>query len=71
MAAPSDMIAFVDALAVPFSTVTALIVALAIRREEDLTRHLEKLEAIWDQYEVYEKRTNAKIPDEGRERAGE
>ncbi|HHX37835.1 MAG TPA: MurR/RpiR family transcriptional regulator [Clostridiaceae bacterium] len=52
--APSDMVAFVDALTVPFSTVTALIVALAIKRQDDLTEHLEVLESIWQQSGVYE-----------------
>lgn len=56
LAAPSDMLAFVDSLVVPFSTISALIAACAIRREEELTMHLEKLEAIWDEYSVYEKR---------------
>ncbi|MGI6546281.1 MAG: MurR/RpiR family transcriptional regulator [Fastidiosipilaceae bacterium] len=56
LVAPSDMIAFVDSLVVPFSTITALIAAVAMRRKDNLTKHLEKLEMIWDEYAVYEKR---------------
>lgn len=53
--AHSDMVAFVDALAVPFSTVTALIVALAVKRQDVLTEHLERLEKILEQSDVYAK----------------
>lgn len=52
--AASDMVAFVDALTVPFSTVTALIVALAMRRKDVLLNHLEQLEEIWANNAVYE-----------------
>ncbi|MGI6078097.1 MAG: MurR/RpiR family transcriptional regulator [Fastidiosipilaceae bacterium] len=57
--APSDMIAFVDALTVPFSTVTALIVALAAKRQNELTEHLETLESIWRQNDIYEVNNNS------------
>ncbi len=53
--APTDMVAMVDALAVPFSMVTALIVALAVKHQAELLQHLEKLEAIWEANKVYEK----------------
>lgn len=53
--APSDMASFVDALVVPFSTVTALIVAVAQANKDVLIEHLVRLESIWQQYDVYEK----------------
>lgn len=53
--APSDMVSFVDSLTVPFSTITALIVALTVRSEETVIKHLERLESIWKENEVYEK----------------
>lgn len=53
--AKSDMVSLVDSLVAPLSLVNALIVAIAARREKELSRTLAKLERIWDQYEVYEK----------------
>ena len=53
--AKSGMVSLVDSIAAPMSVVNALIVALAARREKELTHTLEALEGIWDQYNVYEK----------------
>ena len=55
--AKSDMVSLVDSLVAPLSVVNALIVALASKRETELQRTFETLEHIWDQYHVYEKRT--------------
>ena len=53
--AKSDMVSLVDSLVAPLSLVNALIVAIAARREKELSRTLANLERIWDEYEVYEK----------------
>ena len=53
--AKSDMVSLVDSLVAPLSIVNALIVAIASRREKELSRTLIKLEKIWDEYDVYEK----------------
>ena len=55
--AKSDMVSLVDSLVAPLSVVNALIVAIASRREKEVQRTFETLEHIWDQYHVYEKRT--------------
>ncbi len=55
--AKSDMVSLVDSLVAPLSVVNALIVAIASRREKEVHRTFETLEHIWDQYHVYEKRT--------------
>ena len=55
--AKSDMVSLVDSLVAPLSVVNALIVAIASKRETELQRTFETLEHIWDQYHVYEKRT--------------
>ncbi len=55
--AKSDMVSLVDSLVAPLSVVNALIVAIAARREKEVHRTFETLEHIWDQYHVYEKRT--------------
>jgi len=46
----------VDSLVAPLSLVNALIVAIASKREKELSQTLANLERIWDEYAVYEKR---------------
>lgn len=53
--ARSDMASFVDSLVAPLSLINALIVAVGMRRKNDVYNTFEKLEKIWDEYEVYEK----------------
>ena len=53
--ARSDMVSFVDSLVAPLSLINALIVATALKREEDVANVFQKLEDIWDEYSVYEK----------------
>ncbi len=53
--AKSDMVSLVDSLVAPLSIVNALIVAIAARREKELSRTFANLERIWDEYDVYEK----------------
>lgn len=51
----SDMVSLVDSLVAPLSIVNALIVAIAAKREKELSRTFANLERIWDEYDVYEK----------------
>ena len=53
--APSDMMSFVDSLVAPLSVINALIAAIGYKRMDVVTQTLEKLERIWDEYEVYDK----------------
>ena len=53
--AKSDMVSLVDSLVAPLSLVNALIVAIAARREKELSQTFANLERIWDEYDVYEK----------------
>ena len=53
--AKSDMVSLVDSLVAPMSVINALIVAIAAKREQRLSRIFTSLEQIWDQYHVYEK----------------
>lgn len=53
--ARSDMASFVDSLVAPLSLINALIVAVSIRARDRVTETFEKLETIWDEYEVYSK----------------
>lgn len=54
----SDMASFVDSLVAPLSVINALIVAIGMRKKESVYNTFERLEAIWDEYQVYEKYDN-------------
>lgn len=56
--ARSDMASFVDSLVAPLSLINALIVAIGMRRKNEVYNTFEKLEKIWDEYQVYEKDEN-------------
>ena len=56
----SDMVSLVDSLVAPLSIVNALIVAIASRRERELSRTLDALEHVCEEYNVYEKRVDGK-----------
>ncbi len=53
--AKSDMVSLVDSLVAPLSVTNALIVALAAKREKELSKTFNDLEHIWEEYKVYEK----------------
>ena len=56
--AKSDMASFVDSLVAPLSVINALIVALGMRKQQEVSDIFNKLETIWDEYQVYEKLDN-------------
>lgn len=51
--ARSDMVSIVDSLVAPLSLINALVVAMCLRRPEDVKNSLESLEHAWDNYQVY------------------
>ena len=53
--AGSDMVSFVDSLVAPLSLINALIVAVSLKKEEEINRNFETLERLWDEFDVYEK----------------
>ncbi len=55
LTACSDMASFVDSLVAPLSVINALLVAISMRKQEEIMETLNHLEQIWDEYEVYEK----------------
>jgi DNA-binding MurR/RpiR family transcriptional regulator len=55
LTARSDMASFVDSLVAPLSVINALIVAIGMRKKEQVFETFESLEKIWDEYQVYEK----------------
>ena len=53
--ARSDMASFVDSLVAPLSLINALIVAVGLRKKNEISATFSRLEQIWDEYNVYEK----------------
>lgn len=52
--ADSDMASIVDSLVAPLSVINALIVALCMKKQDEVAGTLEMLENVWDEYQVYE-----------------
>ncbi|ONI39277.1 N-acetylmannosamine kinase [Candidatus Epulonipiscium fishelsonii] len=50
----SEMVSFVDSLVAPLSIINAIIVALSLKKKDELVLNLENLENVWMEYEVYE-----------------
>lgn len=51
--ARSDMASIVDSLVAPLSVVNALVVALCMKKQDEVITTLETLEEIWGEYQVY------------------
>ena len=51
--ARSDMASIVDSLVAPLSVINALIVALSMRRQNEVVNTMTTLERIWNEYQVY------------------
>ena len=58
--AKSDMLSLVDSLVAPLSVVNSLLVALAAKREKEMTKTFDSLERLGEEYHVYEKRVDGK-----------
>lgn len=56
LVAKSDMVSIVDSLTAPLSLVNAMIVALSAGKEESLRNTFERLEHIWQEHHIYEKK---------------
>jgi DNA-binding MurR/RpiR family transcriptional regulator len=54
--AQSDMASFMDSLVAPVSIINAMIIEITNKREKEITTRFDRLEKMWDEYEVYTKR---------------
>ena len=61
LTARSDMTSFIDSLVAPFSLINALIVAVGLRKREEVSQTFGRLEEIWDKYNVYNSKTQKEI----------
>lgn len=66
----SEMVSFVDSLVAPLSIINAIIVAISLRKKDEIAVNLERLENIWVEYEVYDDshREVWNVPDENKEK---
>ena len=55
LTARSDMASFVDSLVAPLSIINAMVAAVSMRKHDEVTDRLHRLERIWDEYDVYDK----------------
>ena len=51
--ARSDSVSIVDSLVAPLSLINALVVALCLKRQNEVVDNLEMLEQLWGDYQVY------------------
>lgn len=51
--ARSDMASIVDSLVAPLSVINALVVALSMKKQEEVLHTLETMEELWNEYQVY------------------
>lgn len=51
--ARSDMVSIVDSLVAPLSVINALVVALCLKRPQEVKKNLKMLEKTWNDYQVY------------------
>ena len=51
--ARSDMVSIVDSLVAPLSVINALVVALCLKKPQDVKTNLENLESVWNNYQVF------------------
>lgn len=54
LTAKSNMASFVDSLVAPLSLINALIIAVGMREKDEITDYFNKLETIWDRYNIYD-----------------
>lgn len=55
LAGKSNMLSLVDSLVAPLSVVNALLVAIAAKKEPEISKTFQELERIWEEYNIYEK----------------
>ncbi len=55
LTAQSDMAAFADSLVAPLSILNAIITEITRRRRDEIRERFERIERLWDEYDVYAK----------------
>jgi DNA-binding MurR/RpiR family transcriptional regulator len=52
LVAKSDMVSIVDSLVAPLSIINALVVAICMKRKNEVIHNLKELEMIWNEYQI-------------------
>ncbi len=65
LTARSDMTSFVDSLVAPLSLINALIAAVGLQKQDEVTSAFNYLEKIWAEYDIYQ--NNDKIESTGQD----
>ena len=55
LTAESDMAAFADSLSAPLSIINAIIAEITRRRADEIKARFDRMERLWDEYDVYAK----------------
>ena len=55
LTAESDMAAFADSLSAPLSIINAIIAEITRRRADEIKARFDRMEQLWDEYDVYAK----------------
>lgn len=53
--AKSDMASYMDSLVAPLSLIDAIIIAISRKKKGEVSKIFERLEEVWDRYDIYEK----------------
>jgi DNA-binding MurR/RpiR family transcriptional regulator len=56
LTAQSDMASFVDSLVAPLSIINSILVAITQKKRDTVKDRFERLEQVWNEYDVYTKR---------------
>jgi len=59
--AKSDMASFADSLVAPLSIINALIAAIGVKKQKEVAENLARLEEVWDDYDVYDKKKGSAL----------
>lgn len=57
----TDMVSLVDSLVAPLSVVNALLVAVSLKKKDEVLINFDKLEQLWRQHDIYETTENIKL----------
>ncbi|MBQ7836856.1 MAG: MurR/RpiR family transcriptional regulator [Clostridia bacterium] len=61
LCAKSNMASFADSLVAPLSIINALIAAISKKKHSEISATLSRLENIWDEYHVYDKKRSGEV----------
>ncbi|MCR4797055.1 MAG: MurR/RpiR family transcriptional regulator [Lachnospiraceae bacterium] len=53
LVAKSDMMSIADSLVAPMSVINALVVAISIKKQKEVSETFKKLESLWDKHDFY------------------